>query len=139
MKTLKFKTESIILNAEELALNFCSPYMDVEHLLLSLIIDQENNAYKLLKKLGINLFNVKSALEKELKNRKTDKYDMSPVSQRVFKVLDFAQEFAKRMGNDLIDGEHILLGILKENTSFASKILCESGISIETILNEIKG
>lgn len=138
MKTLKFKTESILLNAEELVLNFCSPYMDVEHLLLSLITNQENNAYKLLKKLGINLHNIKSALERELKSRKTDKYDMSPVSQRVFKVLDFAQDFAKRMGKELIDGEHILLGILKENTSFASKILYENGINIETILNEVK-
>lgn len=138
MKVLKFKTESILLNAEELVLNFCSPYMDVEHLLLSLITNQENNAYKLLKKLGINLHNIKSALERELKSRKTDKYDMSPVSQRVFKVLDFAQDFAKRMGKELIDGEHILLGILKENTSFASKILYENGINIETILNEVK-
>lgn len=139
MKTLRFKSENIIMSAEELVLNFHSPYMDVEHLLLSMIIDENNQACKLLKKLGINLEKLKVELEKEIKSRKTDKYDMSPVSQKVFKALDYAQDFAQRLGKDVIDTEHILLGILRESSSFASKLLYDNGVSIEIILNKLKG
>ncbi|WP_262370074.1 Clp protease N-terminal domain-containing protein [Dictyoglomus thermophilum] len=50
MKTLKFRSESIISSAEELVLSFSSPSMDAEHLLLSIINDKNNGACKILKK-----------------------------------------------------------------------------------------
>lgn len=138
MKTLKFKSESIILNAEELALSFSSPYMDVEHLLLSIINDKNNKACKILQKIGVDLKKIKVELEKELKNQKTNQYEISPVSQKVFKIFDYAQDFAEKLGREIVDAEHLLLGILKESNSFASKLLFDSGVNIERVLSEIK-
>lgn len=138
MKTLKFRSESIISSAEELVLSFSSPSMDVEHLLLSIINDKNNGACKILKKIGIDLGRIKAELERELKAQKTNQYDLSPISQKVFKILDYAQSFAKEMGKEIIDAEHLLLGILKESTSFASKLLLDNGVSIEKVLKEIK-
>ncbi len=138
MKTLKFKSESIILNAEELALTFSSPYMDVEHLLLSIINDKDNKACKILQKIGVDLIKIKAELEKELKSQKTNRYEISPVSQKVFKIFDYAQDFAEKLGREIVDAEHLLLGILKESTSFASKLLFDSGVNIERVLREIK-
>jgi len=51
---------------------------------------------RLLKKIGIDLGRIKAELERELKAQKTNQYDLSPVSQKVFKILDYAQSFDKR-------------------------------------------
>ncbi|ACK42871.1 MULTISPECIES: Clp protease N-terminal domain-containing protein [Dictyoglomus] len=138
MKTLKFKSESIILNAEELVLTFSSPYMDVEHLLLSIINDKNNKACKILQKIGVDLRKIKTELEKELRNRKTDQYEISPVNQKIFEIFNYAQDFAEKLGREIVDAEHLLLGILKESSSFASKLLFDSGVSVERVLSEIK-
>jgi len=112
--------------------------MDVEHLLLSIINDKNNKACKILQKIGVDLRKIKTELEKELRNRKTDQYEISPVNQKIFEIFNYAQDFAEKLGREIVDAEHLLLGILKESSSFASKLLFDSGVSVERVLSEIK-
>lgn len=60
---------------------------------------------------------------------------LSPSS---IKVVMFAQEEARKLKTSLVETEHILLGILKEANSSASKILAQKDIDFETIYEKIQ-
>ncbi len=138
MKTFKIKAEKVFLSAEEQVLRFNSPALDAEHILLALVDDSNNYACKILKKLGIDLGSLKRDLEDAIKKSATGHYDLYPITPRIDKILVYAQEFAEKSGNKSIDTEHILFGILKENTSLASKMLYSKGIDLDKIASEIK-
>ncbi|MEA3431099.1 MAG: ATP-dependent Clp protease ATP-binding subunit [candidate division WOR-3 bacterium] len=56
---------------------------------------------------------------------------------RVVKVLSIARNEAIRRGDDSIDSEHILLGIIKEGEGVAANVFARLGVSIDDIIDEI--
>ncbi|HOV91756.1 MAG TPA: ATP-dependent Clp protease ATP-binding subunit [Candidatus Kapabacteria bacterium] len=59
-------------------------------------------------------------------------------SEKINKILKYSREEAVRLGNDYIGTEHILLGIIKDNSNLATKILQNLGVDIEEISQEIE-
>ncbi|HNW75269.1 MAG TPA: ATP-dependent Clp protease ATP-binding subunit [Bacteroidales bacterium] len=59
-------------------------------------------------------------------------------SQRVKDVLIFSREEAQRLGNDYIGLEHLLLGIIREGTGLAVKILRNLGADLGDIRKKIE-
>jgi ATP-dependent Clp protease ATP-binding subunit ClpC len=53
------------------------------------------------------------------------------ISEKINKILKYSREEAVRLGNDYIGTEHILLGIIKDNSNLATKILQNLGVDIE--------
>ncbi|GIW22148.1 MAG: hypothetical protein KatS3mg068_1155 [Candidatus Sericytochromatia bacterium] len=60
------------------------------------------------------------------------------LSQESIKIVMLAQEEAKFLNSSEVEPEHILLGILKESNSSASKLLYEKGISHENLLKRLE-
>lgn len=58
-------------------------------------------------------------------------------SPRVVKVLSLARSEAIRRGDDSIDSEHILLGIIKEGGGVVANVFTRLGISTDDILDEM--
>ncbi|MDO9575877.1 MAG: ATP-dependent Clp protease ATP-binding subunit [bacterium] len=56
---------------------------------------------------------------------------------RVVKVLSIARNEAIRRGDDSIDSEHILLGIIKEGEGVAANVFTRLDVSIDDIIDEI--
>jgi ATP-dependent Clp protease ATP-binding subunit ClpC len=56
---------------------------------------------------------------------------------RVVKVLSLARNEAIRHGDDSIDSEHILLGIIKEGGGVAANVFARLGVSVDDILDEM--
>jgi len=56
---------------------------------------------------------------------------------RVVKVLSIARNEAIRRGDDSIDSEHILLGIIKEGGGVAANVFTRLDVSIDDIIDEI--
>ncbi|MDD5067200.1 MAG: ATP-dependent Clp protease ATP-binding subunit, partial [bacterium] len=57
-------------------------------------------------------------------------------AQQIVKI--FAQEEAKRLNNDMIYVEHIFLGLLREGSGFAAKLLTNLGIDLDFLKEEIE-
>ncbi len=66
------------------------------------------------------------------KSRITEKF-----TARAKRVLNSSIRFASELGNNSIDTEHILLGILDDNENSASKILSEFGVDFNRIRETI--
>ncbi len=54
------------------------------------------------------------------------------------KVIEYANEITLKLGHDYIGSEHILYGLLKENTGIANKVLEGQNLTAEGILTQIE-
>lgn len=61
-----------------------------------------------------------------------------PLSNESKRVLAYAAEEAQRLSHDYIGTEHLLLGLPREDKSFAAKILAEYSVELGTLRKELR-
>lgn len=108
------KSTDAIGKAEKLAYDFGNPEMRSEHLLQALISDSEGLIPNLLSKLEIAVPNLQTQIEERL-NRLPHVQGGSVqlgVSQGLNKVLLYAEDEAKKMGDSYVSVEHLFLSML---------------------------
>ena len=54
------------------------------------------------------------------------------------RVLEIANDIALELGHNYVGTEHILVGLLKEGTGVAARVLEENNVSLNQILEMIK-
>ncbi len=59
-------------------------------------------------------------------------------TERARRVVFFAQEEAGRLGENYVSTEHLLLGLIRENDSFAMRVLDRMGVSPKKIRSEVE-
>ena len=106
-----------------------------EHLLLALMQMPQCIAIGILRALGVDLGKIRNKIEdlaekkeKDTASDNSENIELSPVVQR---VLVAAAKEASMLQHPYIGTEHILLGILREGDSLASKLLFDSGVKLE--------
>lgn len=125
-----------ILNilSQEAAKRLRNDKIEVEHLLIGIIVDNENRAVYALKELGVDVEKLKFDLENAIRNPMGPiNMGSLPFSQNVKKVLDVASEEAKRLGHSYIGPEHILIAIMSGYSGIAYIVLENNGITVEAL------
>ena len=61
-----------------------------------------------------------------------------PYTGKAKRALDIAARMSKAMHHNYIGTEHILLGLLKENTGVAAQVLKENGVELDQVLKLIE-
>ena len=145
MNMQKFTQKSIeaIQEAQSVALENQNMQIEEEHLLWALINQQNGFISELLKKMNINVDVIKNELQNAIKSlpavtgsgREADKVY---VSNDVDKALNSAENEAKKMQDDYVSVEHILLGILNNQNSNISRIFRNNNINKNDVLNALK-
>jgi ATP-dependent Clp protease ATP-binding subunit ClpC len=111
-----------------------SGLIEPEHLLLALLRESTGLAYRLLRSSAAAAEGIRSDIEAHITPvEKTSTSVDLPLSQTCKHVLALASEEAERLTNEHIDSEHLLLGILREETSFAAGLLRERGITLDIV------
>jgi len=113
-----------------------SGYIETEHLLLGIIYADG----AIMARMGAAGASRESLREQIATHRPAEKkistsVDM-PLSKDCKRVLDFAKEEAHELKHDHIGLEHLLLGILRQETSFTAGVLRGMGISAEKVREE---
>jgi ATP-dependent Clp protease ATP-binding subunit ClpC len=117
--------EVISLSREE-ALRLGHDYIGTEHLLLGMIREGEGVAVSILKKLGVNLDELRNAVERAVKgtaNHTVKNLANIPLTRQSEKVLKITYLEAKIFKSQLIGTEHLLLSILRDEDNIATQIL----------------
>ena len=65
-------------------------------------------------------------------------YRFNNFTQKANDVLNLAVKAAENFGHTYIGSEHILIGILKENTSRGAELLAEKGITLDKVEDLIR-
>ncbi|MCE2708128.1 MAG: ATP-dependent Clp protease ATP-binding subunit [Bacteroidota bacterium] len=127
--------EVISLSREE-ALRLGHDYIGTEHLLLGMIREGEGVAVSILKKLGIPMDELRSAIERAVKgtaNHNVKNMANIPLTRQSEKVLKITYLEAKIFKSQLIGTEHLLLSILRDEDNIATQILNKFEVNYDSI------
>ncbi|MBQ9279521.1 MAG: ATP-dependent Clp protease ATP-binding subunit [Clostridia bacterium] len=131
------RAEKAIALAQEAAAELGHNYVGTEHLLCGLLREGSGLAYRVLTDQGITDEKVMNLIE-ELIGRNDSLTEMptgfTPRTKRVFEI-SFME--AKKINNNYIGTEHLLLGIMKEGDSVASRIILELGVDIQKLFSDL--
>ncbi len=128
----------VIFFARYEASNYGSRYIETEHLLLGLL--REDRA---LAKRFPGQANVEPEIRSEIEKRITRGERIStsvemPLSVECKKVLNLAEETADRLGHRAIGTEHLLIAILRVESSMAAQILIVRGLNSVPVQAELE-
>jgi ATP-dependent Clp protease ATP-binding subunit ClpB len=105
------KATEAIVAAQELAQRLNSPLLDAEHLLSALIEPDDGVPAETLRRLGVDLPGFRGELAAILAKRARIQGGSLTLDPRAKRVIDRAQEEAKRLGDEYTSTEHLLLGV----------------------------
>lgn len=125
--------KDIIRLSREEAIRLGQDYIGVEHFALAIIRNDTNLALKLLKKLGLNTNDFKKRLEESMK-REMDEIEgnlpLTKVAEKILKIVQIEQKIYK---SDIVGSEHLLLSILRDESTVTTNILASYGITYNSV------
>ena len=131
------RAEKAIEMAQEIAAELGHNYVGTEHLLCGLVREGSGLAYKVITNQGVTEDKIIEMIE-ELIGRGEPLEELpegfTPRTKRVFEI-SFME--AKRLNNNYIGTEHILLGIMKEGDTVAARIIMDLGVDIQKMFSEL--
>ena len=130
------RAEKAINIANTIAAELGHNYIGTEHLLYGLIEEGSGVASKVLKDQGITSEIVLEKID-ELIGRSEEIDKPVGFTPRTKRVIENAFLEAKKMGNNFIGTEHLLIGIMIEGDSIAVRILLDSNINSQKLYNEL--
>lgn len=137
------KTQEAIQAAQNLGIRYGHVEIDGEHLLLALLQQSEGLVPRLLQKLDVPLGDFTAALTKEIERRASvSGPGIEPgkiyVTPRFSRLLVRSEEEAKRLRDEFVSVEHLLLAFTEEGSSTASgKLLTQHKISRDRLLSAL--
>ncbi|NLW17589.1 MAG: ATP-dependent Clp protease ATP-binding subunit [Firmicutes bacterium] len=120
------KAQAAMVAAEQEARRLGHQIIGTEHLLLGLLNTGEGLAVNTFKKMGLTPQQVTESVEK-LGGRGQEGAEVRGYSARVKRVLELALYEARSNGMPAIDADHLFIGLTKEGTGVAAKILESMG------------
>jgi len=131
------KAKKVMMIAQEEAMNLNHDYIGTEHILIGLIKEEEGVASQVLKQLGVNADKVIEEVEQLVGKGEYQQVDEIAFTPRSKKVLELASQEATQLKNNYIDTEHILLGLIKEGSGVAIRILSDLEVNLDNVYSEI--
>src|SRR3954462_11814302 len=105
------KAQEAILEAQALAQRLDSPILDAEHVLSALVEPDDGIPAETLRRLGVDLPGFRGELAAILARRARIQGGSLSMDPRARRVVESAQAEARRLGDDYVSTEHLLLAI----------------------------
>lgn len=131
------KARRVIFFARYEASQFGSPYIETEHLLLGFLREDKALSHRLVPGKSHETIRVQVEARTIVREKVSTSVDL-PLSNECKRVLAYAAEEAERLSHRHIGTEHLLLGLLREEKSFAAELLQASGLRLEVAREKIK-
>lgn len=127
------KSIKVVMVAQEEARRLLNSFVLPEHILLAILKEDNSIANKLLIERGLTYENIYEKIQdKENEKPKLIRLEMqfSPTTKHAVEV---ASDEAERLNEDLVQPEHLLMGIINIGENTVTEILKESGINLSRI------
>jgi len=132
------KAREALTGAQKLAARFNHQQIDVEHALLALLDQEKGLAPAVLQKAGVPVDALSVKLHRELEKLPSVTGDVEArLAQRLVKVIDAAESEAKKLNDEYVSVEHLLLACVGDSGA-AGKALKEFGLTRERLLSALK-
>ena len=135
------KSQEAIQQAQQIAQGFGQQQIENEHILKAIFEVDENVTPFILKKLNVNLVTLKQILDKQLESFPKVSGGDIMLSREANKTVIEASNIAKKMGDEYVSIEHLLLAILNSKSSIAQS-LKDQGVTekgMKAAIQELRG
>ncbi len=139
MNFQKFTQKSIqaVNNLEKVALEYGNQEIEQEHLLYSLLTQEESLIARLITKMEIDVTLFKARVEEALNKRVKVSGGQPYVGQYLNRALISAEDEAKRMGDEYDSVEHLFLSLLANPSPSVKTLWKEHGITRDRFLQAL--
>ena len=139
MNFQKFTQKSIqaVNDLEKVALEYGNQEIEQEHLLYSLLTQEESLIARLISKMDIDSTLFKERVEEALNKRVKVSGGQPYIGQYLNKALVSAEDEAKRMGDEYVSVEHLFLALLDNPSPTIKTLFRENGITRERFLQAL--
>src|SRR6186713_929524 len=131
------KAQEAIIAAQAAAQRLDSPVLDAEHLLAALVGPDDGIPAETLRRLGADMPAFRDELAAILARRARVQGGQLSFDPRAKRVLEHAQDEARRLGDEYTSTEHLLLGVA-ESGGEAQALLARHGASSEAVLGALQ-
>ena len=143
MNRLTQKSQEAMQQAQSIALRYGHTEVDGEHLLLALLDQPEGLVPRLLEQFNTDVNALRAVVDSDLQRRpRVTGPGAAPgqvfITQRLARVLDAAEREAKRLKDEYVSVEHLLLALAEQGSSSAAgRRLAEFGVTREAFLSAL--
>jgi ATP-dependent Clp protease ATP-binding subunit ClpB len=135
------KAQEAVRAAQTVATRHSNQQLEVEHLMLALLQQQGGLVPSVLTRAGVNVEPLANAIETEINKMPkvtgpTGPVDQIYVTARLNKVFVAAEDEAKKLKDDYISVEHVLLAIIDEGGA-ASRALKTAGAARDRVMQAL--
>ena len=131
--------QAVIQLSKEEAIRLGHAYIGSEHLLLGIFRQGDNKVLDILQSLNIDPNEVKTHIEEHIRTSGgTMILGTLPFTKRAERILKNTYQEARDLNADVVDVEHLLLAILREQEGIAADVLAQFSIDYEIIRDEME-
>ncbi len=136
---LTVKAQGVLQDAVALVHRAGSPTLDLEHLLLAMVTQEDGVIPPLLSRIGVRPADLESTLRAEIGRKpKVDGVASQPqLNPAVSRLFVKAEDEAQELQDEYVSTEHLLLAMLR-NGSGADELLSASGVRRDEVLEALK-
>jgi ATP-dependent Clp protease ATP-binding subunit ClpB len=131
------KAQEAIVSAQRAAESMQSPILDAEHLLHALVEPDDGVPAETLRRIGVDLSTFRNELAGILSRRARIQGGSLSLDARAKRALELAEQEARRLGDEYVSTEHLLLAIIEVGGE-ARELLERHGATREQILNALQ-
>lgn len=130
------RVNRVLENASEYARLENTSLIDTEHVLMGIIKEDSGISKVILTSLGIEEINKDVVwhdilgLKGDVDSRLVENSDLLEHTPRVKKVMELAMDESRKLQQNFIDSEHVLLGLVREGEGLASQYLMSKGATL---------
>jgi ATP-dependent Clp protease ATP-binding subunit ClpC len=131
------RAKSVLDLAQAAAVELGHGYVGSEHILLGLAREGGGVAAKVLREAGLESQLILDLIVKHVGRGGQGEIPPQGLTPRAKRVIELAVTEANRLGHNYIGTEHLLMGILREYDSVASKLILSTGVDLNRMYTEI--
>ena len=133
------RMEKIIKLSQQIARDYEQDYVGTEHLLLAILYEGTSLAASILKDRGIDLARARCVVDRLIRSSLEDTWVFGrlPGTPHFKNVMSIAIEEARQMESKVINAEHLLIALAREEGSVASAALAEMEMKAPIIRVEV--
>ena len=139
MNISKFTQNSLqaVNDLEKIAYEFGNQEIEQEHLLYSLLTQDESLILKLVEKMQIQKEHLMNRLEQVIASRPKVQGGQPYIGQHLNRALVSAEDIAKAMGDEYVSVEHLFIALLDYPSPSMKSFFAEYGITKERFLQAL--
>ena len=142
LNRLTQKSQEALQEAQSLGVTYGHQEIDVDHLALALVQQAEGLLPRLLARLEAPVEAIRAGLQREVERRPRVagpgvEAGKVYVSQRLQQTLVRAEDEAKRLKDEYVSVEHLVLALLEDTTTGAGKVFKQHGVTRDAFLKAL--